>query len=126
MNSRVIFSYKQLSYKYKKPFTLCYHCIYSTSRCLRRYRRNLKGLYVIHGSVWDRIVTWFFTLFSAASIKDQIRFLNGVQYLNDYISPDQLEIPPFVREFDIQVCLLTFSSPFPPCSAQFYLLYLQP
>jgi len=67
-----------------------------------KYRRNLKGLYVIHGSVWDRIVTWFFTLFSAASIKDQIRFLNGVQYLNDYISPDQLEIPPFVREFDIQ------------------------
>lgn len=70
-----------------------------------RYRRNLRGLYVVHGSVWDRIITWFFTLFSAASIKEHIKFLSGVQYLNDYISPDQLEIPPFVLEFDLQVCM---------------------
>lgn len=67
-----------------------------------KYRRNLRGLFVVHGTFWDRIVTWFFTLFSAASIKDRVHFLTGVQYLYDFIGPDQLEMPPFVLEYDLQ------------------------
>ena len=39
---------------------------------------------------------------NAASIKDKVNFVNGVQYLYDIINPDQLELPPFVMEFDIQ------------------------
>ena len=50
-------------------------------------------------------MTWFFTLFSAASIKDRVHFLTGVQYLYDFIGPDQLEMPPFVLEYDLQVCV---------------------
>ena len=48
-------------------------------------------------------------MFSAASIKDHIHFFNGVHYLYDMISPDQLEIPPFILEHDLQVSDLTFS-----------------
>eukprot|EP00794_Sanderia_malayensis_P002643 gene2643-3060_t len=76
-----------------------------------KYRRNLKDLFVVHGNFWDRIVTWFFTLFSAASIKDKIHFITGVQYLYDYISPDQLEMPPFVLEYDLQENGPSYHSP---------------
>ena len=68
-----------------------------------RYRRNLYGLYIIHGTILQRIMAWFFMIINAASIKDKVHFLNGVQYLYDIVNPDQLEIPPFVMEFDVQV-----------------------
>ena len=35
----------------------------------------------------------------------------GVQYLYDIINPDQLELPPFIMEYDVQVCVAYFVSP---------------
>jgi hypothetical protein len=46
---------------------------------------------------------WWFLTFTASEIKDKIQYLNGVQYLYDTINPDQIEIPPFVFDFDRQV-----------------------
>ena len=68
-----------------------------------RYRRNLKAFYIVHPTIWARIVTWFFTTFTASSIKEKVHFLSGVQYLYDWIDPDQLEIPAFVLEYDMKV-----------------------
>ena len=34
--------------------------------------------------------------------------MGGVQYLYDFVSPDQLEMPPFVLEYDLQVCVAAF------------------
>lgn len=67
-----------------------------------KYRRNLKAFYIVHPTVWVRIVTWFFTTFTASSIKDKVHFLSGIQYLYDWIDPDQLEIPAFVLEHDMK------------------------
>lgn len=67
-----------------------------------KYRRNLKAFYVVHPTLWARIVTWFFTTFTASSIKGKVHFLSGIQYLYDWIDPDQLEIPAFVLEYDMK------------------------
>lgn len=67
-----------------------------------KYRRNLKAFYIVHPTLWARIVTWFFTTFTASSIKDKVHFLSGIQYLYDWIDPDQLEIPAFVLEYDMK------------------------
>ena len=69
-----------------------------------RYRRNLKAFYIVHPTLWARIVTWFFTTFTASSIKEKVHFLSGIQYLYDWIDPDQLDIPAFVLEYDMKVC----------------------
>ena len=68
-----------------------------------RYRRNLKAFYIVHPTVWAKIVTWFFTTFTASSVKEKVHFLSGIQYLYDWIDPDQLEIPAFVLEYDMKV-----------------------
>jgi len=57
----------------------------------------------VHPTLWARIVTWFFTTFTASSIKEKVHFLSGIQYLYDWIDPDQLEIPAFVLEYDMKV-----------------------
>lgn len=67
-----------------------------------KYRRNLKAFYIVHPTLWARIVTWFFTTFTASSIKEKVHFLSGIQYLYDWIDPDQLEIPAFVLEYDMK------------------------
>lgn len=67
-----------------------------------KYRRNLKAFYIVHPTVWAKIVTWFFTTFTASSIKEKVHFLSGIQYLYDWIDPDQLEIPAFVLEYDMK------------------------
>ena len=67
-----------------------------------KYRNNLYAMYVVHGTIWMKIVAWFFLLFNAATIRDKVHFLTGVQFLFDSISPDQVELPPFVMEYDIQ------------------------
>lgn len=71
-----------------------------------RYRRNMHALYIVHGTVWQRIVAWFFLIFNAASIREKVQFVSGVQFLYDTINPDQLELPPFVLEYDVQVSLI--------------------
>lgn len=68
-----------------------------------KYRRNMNALYIIHGTIWQRIVAWFFLMANAASIRDKVNFVGGVQYLNDLVNVDQLEVPPFIMEYDIQV-----------------------
>jgi len=68
-----------------------------------RYRKNLKQFYIVHPTYWSRLATWFFTTFTASHIKAKVHSLKGVQFLFSKISPDQIDIPHFVNEHDIQV-----------------------
>ncbi|XP_031571067.1 protein GDAP2 homolog [Actinia tenebrosa] len=67
-----------------------------------KYRRHLKAFYIVHPTLWARVVTWFFTTFTASSIKDKVHFISGIQYLYDWINPDQLDVPAFVLEHDMK------------------------
>lgn len=48
-------------------------------------------------------MTWFFTTFTASDIKKKVYSMKGVQYLYGTIYPDQLDIPSFVINYDIEV-----------------------
>ncbi|XP_078698395.1 protein GDAP2 homolog isoform X3 [Branchiostoma floridae x Branchiostoma belcheri] len=37
-----------------------------------KYKKNLKAFYIVHPTFWSRIVTWFFTTFTARSMKDRV------------------------------------------------------
>jgi hypothetical protein len=68
-----------------------------------KYRRNLKAFYIVHPTFWSKVVTWFFTTFTASSIKDKVHSISGIEFLYDHISPDQLDVPAFVLEHDRRV-----------------------
>ncbi len=46
---------------------------------------------------------WWFLTFTGSAVKEKIQYLTGVRYLYDSINPDQIEIPNFILEHDIQV-----------------------
>ncbi|XP_060077351.1 protein GDAP2 homolog [Ylistrum balloti] len=68
-----------------------------------KYRKNLKTFYVIHPTWWSKLATWFFTTFTASDIKNKVFSLRGVQYLYRSIAPDQIDVPSFVTNYDIQI-----------------------
>ena len=48
-------------------------------------------------------MTWFFTTFSYSELKDKVVNLPGLEYLYARITPDQLDLPNFVVEYDMKV-----------------------
>jgi hypothetical protein len=51
------------------------------------------------------MMTWWFTTFMAPAIKQKVHSLPGVEYLYSVMSPDQLEIPAYITEYDMSVSI---------------------
>ncbi|XP_054266039.1 protein GDAP2 homolog [Macrosteles quadrilineatus] len=69
-----------------------------------KYKKNLKAFYIIHPTfIWTKMMTWWFTTFMAPAIKQKVHCLPGVEYLYSAMSPNQLEIPAFITEYDMSV-----------------------
>ncbi|XP_064404084.1 protein GDAP2 homolog [Halichondria panicea] len=68
-----------------------------------KYRDHLAALYIVHPNWWFKMSCWWFLTFTGSAVKEKIQYLTGVRYLYDSINPDQIEIPNFILEHDIQV-----------------------
>lgn len=68
-----------------------------------KYKKNLKAFYFVHPTFRSKVSTWFFTTFSVSGIKEKVRYLDNLQQLFTCIRPEQIDIPPFVLEYDARV-----------------------
>lgn len=68
-----------------------------------KFKKHLKAFYIVHPTLWTKIMTWWFTTFMAPQIKHKVHAVNGIEYLYDNIDPDQLEVPAYISEYDITV-----------------------
>ncbi|XP_066974112.1 protein GDAP2 homolog [Macrobrachium rosenbergii] len=76
-----------------------------------KYKKNLKAFYIVHPTLWTKIMTWWFTTFMAPQIKAKVHSVPGVEYLYDIIDPDQLEIPAYITEHDMTINGLRYYKP---------------
>ncbi|XP_032681280.1 protein GDAP2 homolog isoform X2 [Odontomachus brunneus] len=76
-----------------------------------KYKKNLKHFYIIHPTFWTKMMTWWFTTFMAPAIKQKVHNLPGVEYLYEVMSPDQLEIPAYITEYDMTINGLRYYQP---------------
>ncbi|XP_067402066.1 ganglioside-induced differentiation-associated protein 2 isoform X1 [Emydura macquarii macquarii] len=65
-----------------------------------KYKRNLKAVYFVHPTFRSKVSTWFFTTFTVSGLKDKIHYVENLQQLFTAISPEQIDFPPFVLEYD--------------------------
>ncbi|XP_019963323.1 ganglioside-induced differentiation-associated protein 2 [Paralichthys olivaceus] len=77
-----------------------------------KFKKNLKAFYFVHPTFRSKVSTWFFTTFSVSGLKDRVRYLDNLQQLFTCIKPEQLDIPPFVLEYDARV-----NGPYHPSSS---------
>uniref|UniRef100_A0A8C9F9D2 Ganglioside induced differentiation associated protein 2 n=1 Tax=Pavo cristatus TaxID=9049 RepID=A0A8C9F9D2_PAVCR len=50
--------------------------------------------------VYLQVSTWFFTTFTVSGLKDKIHYVESLQQLFTAIPPEQIDLPPFVLEYD--------------------------
>ncbi|XP_073524837.1 ganglioside-induced differentiation-associated protein 2 [Phyllobates terribilis] len=65
-----------------------------------KYKKNLKALYFVHPTFRSKVSSWFFTTFTVSGLKDKVQHVESLHQLFTAISPDQIEIPPFVLDYD--------------------------
>ncbi|XP_069616550.1 ganglioside-induced differentiation-associated protein 2 [Ranitomeya imitator] len=65
-----------------------------------KYKKNLKALYFVHPTFRSKVSSWFFTTFTVSGLKDRVQHVESLHQLFTAISPDQIEIPPFVLDYD--------------------------
>ncbi|XP_068127096.1 ganglioside-induced differentiation-associated protein 2 [Hyperolius riggenbachi] len=65
-----------------------------------KYKKNLKAFYFVHPTFRSRLSTWFFTTFTVSGLKDRVHHVDSLHQLLTAIPPDQIEIPPFVLDYD--------------------------
>uniref|UniRef100_A0A1A8EWW5 Ganglioside induced differentiation associated protein 2 n=2 Tax=Nothobranchius korthausae TaxID=1143690 RepID=A0A1A8EWW5_9TELE len=68
-----------------------------------KYKRNLKAFYFVHPTFRAKVSTWFFTTFSVSGLKEKVRYLENLHQLFTCIKPEQIDIPPFVLEYDARM-----------------------
>ncbi|KAF3843493.1 hypothetical protein F7725_002342 [Dissostichus mawsoni] len=70
-----------------------------------KFKKNLKAFYFVHPTFRSKVSTWFFTTFSVSGLKDKVRYLDTLQQLFTCIKPEQIDIPPFVLDYDAQISI---------------------
>lgn len=78
-----------------------------------KYKKNLKAFYIVHPTMWTKMVTWWFTHFITPAIKAKVHSLDGVEHLYSVITKDQLEIPAYITEYDMATNGLHYFTPVP-------------
>ncbi|XP_063069819.1 ganglioside-induced differentiation-associated protein 2 isoform X2 [Engraulis encrasicolus] len=68
-----------------------------------KFKKNLKAFYFVHPTFRSKVSTWFFTTFSVSGMKDKVHHVDTLQQLFTCILPEQIDIPPFVLEYDNRV-----------------------
>ncbi|XP_051174986.1 protein GDAP2 homolog isoform X1 [Leptopilina boulardi] len=76
-----------------------------------KYKKNLKHFYIVHPTFWTKMMTWWFTTFMAPAIKQKVHNLPGVEYLYEVMSPNELEIPAYITEYDMTINGLRYYHP---------------
>ncbi|XP_067896855.1 ganglioside-induced differentiation-associated protein 2 isoform X1 [Heterodontus francisci] len=68
-----------------------------------KYKKNMKAFYFVHPTFRSKVMTWMFTTFSVSGLKDKVHHVETLPQLFTLISPEQIDIPPFVLEYDARV-----------------------
>ncbi|XP_066562612.1 ganglioside-induced differentiation-associated protein 2 isoform X2 [Amia ocellicauda] len=68
-----------------------------------KYKKNLRAFYFVHPTFRSKVSTWFFTTFNVSGLKDKVHHVDTLQQLFTCVVPEQIDIPPFVLEYDARV-----------------------
>ncbi|XP_021957884.1 protein GDAP2 homolog [Folsomia candida] len=66
-----------------------------------RFKKNLKALYIIHPTMWTKVMCWWFLTFLAPNIKQKLLNVPGLSELYAAVEPNQIKIPAYISEHDI-------------------------
>eukprot|EP00163_Fabomonas_tropica_P023666 TRINITY_DN41061_c0_g1_i1.p1 TRINITY_DN41061_c0_g1~~TRINITY_DN41061_c0_g1_i1.p1 ORF type:complete len:137 (-),score=44.77 TRINITY_DN41061_c0_g1_i1:64-435(-) len=66
----------------------------------RKYKKNLKALYIIHPTMWLKLAFWFLTPFLSKKFWKKLVYVPKLFDLFNYLDRNQVDIPDAVFEHD--------------------------
>lgn len=76
-----------------------------------KFQKNLRAFYFVHPTFRSKVSTWFFTTFNISGMKEKVHHIDSLQQLFTCILPEQIDIPPFVVEYDTRINGPYYTSP---------------
>lgn len=71
----------------------------------RKYKKNLKALYIVHPSNFIRILTNIFKTIISPKFGRKVMYVNYLHELREHLHFDQLKVPPLVLQYDAKLKL---------------------
>ncbi|XP_059896793.1 ganglioside-induced differentiation-associated protein 2 [Gadus macrocephalus] len=68
-----------------------------------KFKKNLRAFYFVHPTFRAKLSTWFFTSFSVSGLKEKVHYLDSLRQLLTCMRPEEIDIPPFVLDYDARV-----------------------
>eukprot|EP00035_Acanthoeca_spectabilis_P001265 m.78833 g.78833 ORF g.78833 m.78833 type:complete len:406 (+) comp10751_c0_seq1:837-2054(+) len=69
----------------------------------RKYKKNLKALYIVHATMFVKTVITFIKPFISKKFGKKIHFCQELADLNERVFVDKLGVPPLVAQYDAEV-----------------------
>ncbi|KJE97057.1 rho GTPase-activating protein 8 [Capsaspora owczarzaki ATCC 30864] len=66
----------------------------------RKYKKNLKALYIVHPSVWIKVIMGLVRPFISSKFAQKLLYMSSLDQLSQYLHVDQMDVPEFVRAYD--------------------------
>eukprot|EP00761_Pharyngomonas_kirbyi_P003604 gb/GECH01003608.1/.p1 GENE.gb/GECH01003608.1/~~gb/GECH01003608.1/.p1 ORF type:complete len:753 (+),score=183.31 gb/GECH01003608.1/:1-2259(+) len=70
-------------------------------RLTRKYKKNMKDLFVLHPTFWMKLMFRFFRPFLSTKFYRKLHYLDRVSQLYSFVDKSELSLPPDVLEHDI-------------------------
>ena len=69
----------------------------------RRYKKHLKALYIVHASMFVKVVMKAVTAFTSSKFRKKIHYITDLSQIQANVHLDKLGIPPIVKTHDAEV-----------------------
>eukprot|EP00301_Raphidiophrys_heterophryoidea_P017883 c288_g1_i1.p1 GENE.c288_g1_i1~~c288_g1_i1.p1 ORF type:complete len:550 (+),score=143.59 c288_g1_i1:94-1743(+) len=66
----------------------------------RKYRKNVKAVFVVHPTLWMKMLFWFMTPFVSKKFWAKLIYLDKLSELYKRVDPTLLNIPKFIQQYD--------------------------
>ena len=86
------------------------------SELSRKYRKNLKNLYIVHPSMWHKLLMGVMSVFVSVKFAEKLVYIPRLADLQAHVSLSQLYIPDVVRSYDAKYYGPTVIKPAPSTS----------
>ncbi len=65
---------------------------------MSRYRKNVKALYIVHPTMWMKMLFWFLTPFVSQKFWQKLVYVDKLAVLHKHVNPNLIRMPKFVKE----------------------------
>jgi O-acetyl-ADP-ribose deacetylase (regulator of RNase III) len=66
----------------------------------RKYKKNLKRLFIVHPTFWTKLATWFAKPFVSKKVWNKVIYIERLREIYEYLDPTKTVVPDKIQQYD--------------------------